>query len=131
MKLIHAVKAYRAAEKLSYQTGLKRKTSIQVFLLREALKPAFTYNSDEERKILDMHPNFDPRSGGIKAKDGNIEAAMKERDELNQQLDDLHDSEWEIKEMPEKFRISKDESVSSLTPDDIGSLMKFIEFEED
>ena len=132
MKLHQAVKAYKAAEKLSYQTGLKRKTSIQVFLLREALKPAYIYNNDEEQKIIDAYPNFDPYTGTVKIEGDNVIAASRERQQIQKELDDLHNSEWDEDQfvnLPEKFTIGEDENTDKLTPDDLGSLMAFVEFE--
>lgn len=134
MKLYNAVKAYRAAEKLSYQTGLKRGTSVKVFLLREALRPAYVYNNDEEQKIIDSHPNFDPARGLVKIVDGDVETASKEMNQIKKELDDLHNSEWDEEQfvnLPAQFTISKDEKTDCLTPDDFGALMPFIEFEDE
>lgn len=131
MKLIDAVKAYRAAEKLSFQTGLKRGTSIKVFLLREALKSAFIYDSDEERKVIESHPNFDPVKGYVIATDGDPVTAINERKQIEKELDDLHNSEWDNEQfnnLPAQFEIGEDEKIDTLTPDDIGALMPFIEF---
>lgn len=130
--LIDAFRAFRAAEKLSFETGLKRANAKRVFLLREALRPAYNYIREEEGKIFDLHPNYNPANGTLKITDDPL-ATREEQKDIVDALDELHDSEWEIEDarIPEKFVIHADESISNLTGNDIGALMPFIDFEDE
>ena len=134
MTVIQAVKAYKAADKLSSQIGLKRKTSIKVFLLREALYPAFLYDTSEEQKIIEAHPNFDPLQGTIRIENDDAKTATDEMIAIQKEFDELHNSEWEMSQfgnLPGRFTIGKEEPTDGLTPNEIGALMQFIDFEDE
>ena len=128
MNLMKLADAYKAAEKLSNQSGLTRSNSIRVYKLKEALRQAYDYLGKEEEKIIMAHQNFDPATNRVTGTDA--VQARAEALQVKKELDELHNAEWEVQDLPEKFTISKDEKTDNLVPNDFGVLMEFIEFEE-
>ena len=126
-----AIKAYIAVNELNKQT-FSGQTAKKIFALYTKLKPLYDFQVQEEKKIFEKYPQFNPNINGCPIKDPNDEAEVttakavaKEVDEALKKLNELPaDIQYE------SFMISTEEQANlKISGQFIGYLKGFIEFE--
>ena len=112
------VKAYKTLLKLS-NANFNPKTAYKLYRLRQELTPAWNFQIEEERKIINSIPH----------KDDIQIVNLNENPEVRQKLTDLANVEVTISDTcyPIKMNISE---LPDLSVEDFESLQPFIEFEE-
>lgn len=128
MKQSEAMKAYKSLQFLNQQK-LSGQTAKKVFLLWKALQPAWDFQLQEEEKLFNAHPMYDPEINGIKISENDPEEkkkAMEEVKQINKELKDIADLDCEVEFEKFDFDLSK-ENVK-LSGEDIGNLDHFINF---
>ena len=128
IKSLEGASAYRSLITLNQHKFTDGRIAIKIFNLMNKLKPVFDFRLQEEKKIIDAHPNFDPTINGIKIeKDGsNAEEADREAKEIQKEFEDLGEIESEIDYEPFDLDLSKEQIP--LSADDIKNLTTFINF---
>lgn len=135
MKLIEAVKAYQAVAQLSGMSTKNWKLARDIFLMKAELEPAFQFNMQEEKKIVEQHPFLNPSNGVITIPGGTNEDARKEAKIIDAEFDALHNSDWSFPEQGKVLPLilirPEDFSGAEFSGDMIGSLMPFVIFADE
>jgi hypothetical protein len=128
IKSLEGASAYRSLITLNQHKFTDGRIAIKIFNLMNKLKPVFDFRLQEEKKIIDAHPNFDPTINGIKIEEdgSNKEEADREAKEIQKEFEDLGEIESEIDYEPFDLDLSKEQIP--LSADDIKNLTKFINF---
>ena len=130
MTQIEAVKAYAAAKALNQQT-LTGFIAKKIFTLTQKLQPCWDFEMQEEKKIYEKYPTYDPNKGVCRARDRSEEAikeASEEAEAVSKDLKELQELEIEPINF-EKFTILLENENIKISGEEIGSLAPFIDFE--
>lgn len=128
MKQGQVMKAYVSLRDLNQQKLSSGKLAKNIFDLMTTLQKSYDFQVQEEQKICDAHPRYDPSLRGIP-----INGDTEHRDEIIQEVKsidkefkDLSELEVDVEFKPFDFDLEK-ENVS-LSGEDIGNLSPFINF---
>ena len=131
IKQNEAVKAYKSLQDLNRIKLSSGKLAKQIYDLFTKLQKAYSFQVQEEQKIFDSHPNFDPQIGGIHLTDDKEQRAnaITETKQIEKELDDLGNLDFEVDGFGSPIEINLDaEPNIKLSGEDIGNLEKFINF---
>ena len=121
------IRAFMAANNLNAQTFSNGRTAKKIFDLVKLLRPVWEFQTQEELKICESHPNIDPANMTIEIKDGiTTEDAVKELDDMQAKLRELGGMETEIK--AERFTIDLSKEQVRISGKEIEDLEPFILF---
>lgn len=131
IKQTEAVKAYQSLKDLNKQKLSSGKLAKQIYDLTAKLKSAYDFQVQEEQKIFELHPDFDPIVGGIRL-DGKTDEekaiASEEIKTMNRELESISDLDFELEDY-EPFELKFDsEPDLKISGEDIGNLEKLIKF---
>ena len=129
IKQSEAMKAYQSVNDLNKQKLSSGKLAKQVYDLSSKLKSAFDFQIQEEQKIYNDHPEFDPTIGGIRLEGKSNEERKQCAEEIKQidkELRELSELDFEIDFEP--FDFSLEANNVKISGEDIGNLEKFINF---
>lgn len=131
IKQNEAVKAYRSLQDLNKQKVSSGNAKI-IYDLFKKVSPAFEFQTQEEKKILTAHPEFDPNLGGIRLEnktDEQKKEAANEIKQIEQEFMDLADLDFEVEGLDSPIEINlMAEPNLKLSGEDIGNLEKLIVF---
>lgn len=122
------VKAYNVLQKLNTQETSGR-VALRIFKAVNAFQSVWDFQLQEAKKILDRHPDFDPKTSSIsiEAKNGDKDLAIEEIKQVDKEIFDLDNLEVDVEFEP--FTILLDEESLKLSGQDIKDLAGFITFE--
>lgn len=126
-----AIKAYIAVNELNKQM-FSGQTAKKIFALYAKLKPLYEFQAQEEKKIFEKYPQFNPEINGCPIKNPNDENEIKTAKEIAKEVDEALKK---LNELPvdvqfEPFVISISEQINlKISGQLIGYLKGFIEFE--
>ena len=126
-----AVKAYQSVLDLNRQKLSSGKIAKQIFELTGKLASAYDFQLQEAKKILELHPEFDPSINGIKLEGKNDEeraVAIKEVKQIEKEFNDLAELDVDLDFTPFSIDLNRFDEIQ-LSGEDIGNLEKFITFE--
>lgn len=128
VKQKEAIKAYKVFQKLNNQET-SGAIALRIFKAMNALQSAWDFQLQEERKIFERHPNFDPSTGSISLKDKEIEEqeAVDELKAIDNELSEIANIDTDVDFEP--FTISLDFESLKLSGQDIKNLSGFVDFE--
>ena len=128
MKQIQCVQAYMALSKIMEQdTSLL--TARKVFGMVHLLQSSWDFQVQQERKIMERHPDVDPRTSSVTCPTDNKEEAdrlLAELDSYTKELEELGQMEQNLKIEP--FSIPLSENIK-IAGKDIKALEGFVTFE--
>lgn len=128
MKQSQCVQAYIALSKIMEQdTSLL--TARKVFSMVHLLQPSWDFQGQQERKIIERHPDVDPRNSSVTCPTDNKEEAdrlLAELDSYTKELEELGQMEQNLKIEP--FSIPLSENIK-IAGKDIKALEGFVTFE--
>lgn len=125
------MRAYKALGKLMNE-ALNLHTAKKVFDMHAKLQPIWDFQMNEERKILDRHPNVDPVTASVTYNENDEEtknARIKELSSFDKELDALGAIEHPEIEIERIVIHMNDEPFIKITGNDIKALQGFVEFE--
>ena len=120
-----AVKAYQALKKLNSQET-SGSIALKIFNTMNKLQSMFDFQIQEERKILEKHPQFNPVEGKIKIENGDQEAAIAELKAIDDEFGKLASIENDVD--IESFVINTNAESIKISGDDIKALDGIVEF---
>lgn len=131
IKQSEAVKAYKSLQDLNRQK-MSSNNAKQIYSLFKKLQEASDFQTQEEKKILMDHPEFDPQLGGIRL-DNKTEDDKKQATETIKQIETelkaLADLDFEISELDSPIDIFLDSEPNlKISGEDIGNLESIINF---
>ena len=128
IKQKNGVKAYKVLQKLNAQET-SGSLALKIFKAMNVFQLIWDFQIQEEKKIMEKYPDFDPMTGSInvEAKGGNKEEAINEIKKIDQELTDLANLDTDIDFEP--FIISLDGESIKLSGQDIKDLTGFVTFE--
>lgn len=128
MKQSQCVAAYIALSKIMEQdTSLL--TARKVFGMVHLLQPCWDFQGQQERKIIERHPDVDPRNSSVTCPTDDKEEAdrlLAELDSYTKELEELGQMEQNLKIEP--FSIPLSENIK-IAGKDIKALEGFVTFE--
>lgn len=128
MKQSQCVQAYIALSKIMEQdTSLL--TARKVFSMVRLLQPCWDFQGQQERKIIERHPDVNPRTSSVTCPTDNKEEAdrlLAELDSYTKELEELGQMEQNLKIEP--FSIPLSENIK-IAGKDIKALEGFVTFE--
>lgn len=131
MKQGNGMKAYKALGKLMNET-LNLQTAKKVFDMHVKLQKIWDFQLNEERKILERHPNVDPMTASVQYREDDLEmkkARLAELDSFTKELDALSAIEHDdIVVEPIVIYIDAEPPIK-MAGNDIKALEGFVTFE--
>lgn len=124
------VRAYIAASKLNRLT-LPISIAKKVFTLVDRLQPSWDFQAQEEKKIYDAHPMYNPEIGGCIPEDDSLEARHKAEQEARLVVEALKQlAETEVEQFEfEPIEISEElQDRIELSGEEVGYLKPYITF---
>jgi hypothetical protein len=125
-----AMRGYLSLMGLNKQKISSGKVAKQLYDLSQKLKGPYDFQIQEEKKILESYPDFDPHLNGIRI-DGKTpeerEKIDKDLKEIDKQFKEIAELDVEIDHEPFEFDLDRFNTVE-ISPEDIGNLEKFIKF---
>lgn len=129
IKQLEAMKAYQSINDLNKQKLSSGKLAKQVYDLSSKLKSTFDFQIQEEQKIYNDHPEFDPTIGGIRLEGKSIEERKQYAEEIKQIDKELRElAELDVEIDFEPFEFNLEANNVKISGEDIGNLEKFINF---
>lgn len=128
MKQGEAVRAYKSLVDLNKQKLSSGILARKVFLLLKALQTAWDFQIQEEQKVFDSHPIYDPSVNGVKLpkEEPARSEALAEANAINEELRKIDDMDVDIEF--EKFDFDLNKESIQISGEDIGNLESFINF---
>lgn len=128
MKNIEAVNAYVSLRDLNQHKFNDGKVAMKIFELFTKLQPSYDFRVQEERKIQEAHPKFNPVTGRMKMIDDGTdqESLIQELKQVEEEFEKL--SELEVDVDFEPFEIDLTKEQLPISGQDIGNLKPFITF---
>lgn len=128
MKQRELVRAYNSLNEINRCRLTDGKLAMQIYKLKSKLQPIFDFQIQEEEKIFNEHPNFDPRLNGVViGKDGvNRDEALNEAKIVSEELKKLADIDVDFEFEPFDFDLNAHNVP--ISGEDIENLNSFINF---
>ena len=134
VKQSEAVKAWKSIRALNGQSLRSAKLAKKIYELSLKLQKAYDFQTQEEQKIFEAHPEFNPAIGGIPLNNKTEEErkiAKEEVKEVGDALKELGELDFDMDDYkPFNIDLDQYEGIIQLSGEDIGNLQKFINFVE-
>lgn len=126
-----AVNAYLSLRELNQHKFNDGKIAMKIFELFTKLQSAYDFRVQEELKIQQAHPNFNPITGRMRIKEdgSNQKEMLEELKKVEEEFKKLSDLETDIDFKP--FEIDLSNENLPISGQDIGNLKSFITFKSE